>query len=98
MGHLRAMEAATVMTEMAGAEAAMHYHLTANHYPPVPSEMVPVALEAVSLFAAGDPDGRVELPDGITYRDGSTSVAASLVVQSLHLDAFVEVAMEEVTA
>jgi hypothetical protein len=86
------MEAATIMTEMAGPEAAMHYHLTANHFPPVPESMVPVALKAVELAAEGDWDAELFLPDGIVYRDRFTAPVHAIVEQH-HLEAFVEVAL-----
>ena len=31
-------------------DAWLAWHLTANHYPPVPVEFVPAAAEAISLF------------------------------------------------
>lgn len=94
MGNMRAQEAATIMTEMAGLESAMSYHLTVNHYPPVPSEMVPVCITAVELAADDDWDAEVTLPEGITYRDRTTA-PASAIVESHHLDAFVEARREE---
>lgn len=97
MGHLRATEAATTMAEMAGLDAALHYHLTANHYPPIPTEMIPVAKSAIEAAAAGDYERLIELPGGITYKDGSTEVPAYTVIESLHLDAFVQAAREEGT-
>lgn len=101
MGYLRATEAATVMTDMVGLDAALHYHLTANHFPPIPAEMVSVAKAAIEAATDGDYERAIELPGGITYRDGATEVAALAVIESLHLEPFVDAALtpdEEVWA
>lgn len=83
------------MTDMAGIDAALSYHLTANHYPPVPTEMIPVAKSAIAAATIGDYEQLIELPGGVTYKDGSTEVPAYVVIESLHLDAFVQAATEE---
>lgn len=45
---------------------AMHIHLTSNHYPPVPTFMVPVAVAAVEAGQDEDWDRELELPVGCT--------------------------------
>lgn len=94
MGHMRAIDAATTMTDMAGIERAMDYHLRVNHFPPVPSSMVPVCIEAVKVAAdfymyGGENGVEVELPDGVSYR-GRDSAPALAIVDGHHLDPFVE--------
>ena len=44
--------------------AAIHWHLTANHYPPPPAFMVPVAVAAVEAGQDEDWDRDIELPLG----------------------------------
>lgn len=94
MGSRRAVEAATVMTDMVGLTAALHYHLTANHYPPLPVELIPVAAEAIRRAVDGD-DDPIRLPDGVAYRNGATTVTPGEAVTSMHLDAFVWAAGEQ---
>jgi hypothetical protein len=99
MGHMRAIDAATTMTDMAGIERAMSYHLTANHYPPVPESMVPVCIEAVMLAAdiyMDDVDGAVEeieLPEGVSFR-GRETAPISNIIEAHHLDAFIDAEIE----
>jgi hypothetical protein len=45
MGYLETQEMANLMD----LEQGIRWHLRHNHYPPVPNEMVPVAVEAVRL-------------------------------------------------
>lgn len=108
MGNMHAYEAATTMTDMVGLHAALDYHLTSNHYPPVPRSMIPVCIEAISKVADayddyGD-DGvtvrplgytveEVQLPEGVTYLDRDTAPALQ-IVEAHHLDAFVEAELE----
>lgn len=69
--------------------AALTWHLTANHYPPIPEDMVNVALAAIEALEEGDPSRYIALPDGITHRRYSEGVPASEVVDALHLEAFI---------
>lgn len=93
MGHLHAQEAATIMTDMAGLDAALHYHLTANHYPPIPSSMIEPCKQAIELAANDEWDAMVALPDGISYR-GSNEAPVHAMVEQHHLHAFVEASRE----
>jgi len=100
MGHLRAQEAATVMADMAGLDAALNYHLTANHYPPVPVAMIEVAKAAIELavlaYDRDDPslmNEPVSLPDGITTQTGDNTTPVHEVIRGLHLEAFCEAAI-----
>lgn len=98
MGSTRAWEAATIMTDMVGLDHALRYHLQTNHFPPVPEVMIEVAKQAivVGIQSVSDEDPEVlrqmiELPDGVTTGQGETSVSASKVIESFHLDAFIDV-------
>lgn len=62
-------------------DQAVHVHLTANHYPPVPPSFVSVAVKAVELANQGDWDAI--LVDGAP---GTVSDA----IEVWHLWAFVE--------
>lgn len=63
---------------------AVRYHLTANHYPPHPAEMVDVAIEAIE-----NPDQEVEMPEGIEHHTYGKLVPAWVIIESLHLDCFI---------
>ena len=65
------------------------WHLTSNCYPPVPSELHPVAVLAINLCSDGKPNESVSLPTGFTFR-GQTEAPAYDIVDGLHLDLFIE--------
>lgn len=70
-------------------EQALSLHLTNNHYPPVPTSLVPVCIQAIDALNAWEPHTVIRLPEGFGFR-GYSSVEAHEVVSSLHLDAWVE--------
>ena len=63
-------------------------HLAANHYPPVPIEMVPVCLSAIDACNDDDYLREIELPPGVLWRQQKV-VPANAVIDSFHLDAWV---------
>lgn len=69
-------------------ERAVTIHLTANHYPPVPTSMVPVCIEAIENANEGDFSARVDLPKGITWR-GWSGAPTFAIIESYHLGEFV---------
>lgn len=86
MGHLQASE----MSRFLGASyTALHWHLTCNHYPPLPQELVQTAQQAVEAANAGEWDKELHLPPGIALRGQQTATAA-LLVETMHLEAFLE--------
>ena len=85
MGSLQAME----MAEMLEIESAIAWHLQSNHYPPIPTSMVPVCLEAIENAIAGNWLKAVELPAGTSYR-GSTHAPTDAIIEQHHLHAWVE--------
>lgn len=86
MGYASALE----MRDQLERKAALEWHLRFNHYPPVPSIMVDVAEAAIDAGNDDEYDRMIDLPEGVTFRDGSTSIRAGQVVESLHLDAFID--------
>jgi hypothetical protein len=90
MGNLNAAAMAEAVGEgQVGLRPALHWHLTSNHYPPVPASMVDVCVEAIEAVCDGEDDFEVELPEQITYRGRSTA-PASAIVENYHLQFFVE--------
>lgn len=89
MGNVAAMGMAAAIGEgLTSLEHALAWHLTVNHFPPIPRECVATALEAIDRADAGEWSERIELPPGITYRE-QTSAPVSAIVDAWHLDAFV---------
>jgi hypothetical protein len=68
-------------------EQAVTIHLTANHYPAVPTIMVPVCVQAITCADGGAWDDLVTLPDGVSYRD-SNKAPAYAIIEAYHLGAF----------
>lgn len=88
MGWTQAQGMADAVAEGAvSLEVAIEYHLTANHYPPVPRVMIDVCIDAL---AKADPDAEIDLPDGVTHRDGRRSVRAWEIFESFHLYPFLQ--------
>jgi hypothetical protein len=69
-------------------EQAIEWHLTSNHFPPVPKSMVPVCIEAINLANEGEFDKLVGLPEGVGYR-GLTAAPAHAIIEAHHLDGWV---------
>lgn len=71
----------------ASLETALHWHLTSNHFPPLPLSILPAALLVIELANAGEWDTRVDLPEGVTWR-GETTAPVLACVEGWHLNAF----------
>lgn len=80
------MNAAEII-EVVGFEAALRWHLEHNHYPSVPSSMVPSCALAVVLAGDGEWDALVALPDGIFYK-GEDRAPVAAIIEQHHLEAF----------
>ncbi len=89
MGRMRAMEAATTMREMVGMERALEYHLTANHFPPVPTSMIGPSKLAIEALVNDEPDTMIDLPSGVYYKGDTKQAPAHAVVEAHHLEDFV---------
>lgn len=90
MGALQAL--AITETDLS-LEQQLSWHLSGNHYPPIPQVMVSVCIEAIDAVWENDNDRLIPLPkmeDGfqIRWRDGSTEAPAWAVVEHAHLDAW----------
>lgn len=75
-------------------EQQVSWHFSSNCYPPVPQFMVPVAVKAIEQAIADEWDEVLDLPEGVSFRNNS-SVKVYDIIDGLFLQAFVDVAMEE---
>jgi hypothetical protein len=90
MGNLQAQEYAELAwTGETSLRGALSWHLTSNHFPPVPTIMVEPCLEAIDNANAGDWDKLVSLPEGVGYR-GLTVAPTYAMVEQHHLEAFLD--------
>lgn len=69
-------------------ETQIRWHLSSNHYPPVPVGMIAPCVEAIDKANEGDWDGEITLPEGFSWR-GRTEVPAHVLVEEFHLDAWI---------
>ena len=83
MGSLQAQE----MAELADLDTALTWHLRANHYPPVPYEMIAVCKEAIEACNDYDYQRQIELPPQVTWR-GLTTAPAGAIVEAHHLESW----------
>lgn len=100
MGSLQARD----IQNWASLEVSLTWHLTSNHYPPIPTSMVPVCKEAIELAQeyqyTEEQDlltRRLDLPEGIFYKDGKASAPVSAIMEQHHLWDFVK-SLEEIEA
>ena len=78
------------MLNFADEEQALHWHLTANHFPPIHESFIPIAQHvigrATEAVVMEDPsiwEEAVKMPNGKTMTVGS-------IYEGLHLDSFVD--------
>jgi len=83
MGNLQATEMAN--TPELTMEQALTWHLQVNHYPPVPTSMVQVCMEAIDAYWEDALDKEISLPEGISFRGSETAPARDIIIQH-HLD------------
>jgi len=70
--------------------AALGWHLQSNHFPPHPSFMIGVAERAIRKARDGELDAKVRLPKGVEHRRYGRLVPVWAIIESLHLDPFVD--------
>lgn len=72
-------------------EQQLSWHFAGNCYPPVPQQMIPVAVAAINAIAGDEDWGKmIELPEGVSFR-GMSQVSASDVVDQFRLDAWIDI-------
>tara|TARA_B100001059_G_scaffold232579_1_gene270717 strand:- start:80 stop:388 length:309 start_codon:yes stop_codon:yes gene_type:complete len=93
MGYSTAVDMASNTDSL---EDALKMHFRGNCYPPIPSAMVPVGVEAIHNVVEAEIcrdydmlDKPIQLPEGIEFR-GSSTVSSIDAVEKLFLGAFVD--------
>ena len=82
MGSMQAQEfAGAVESGEVSQDAALIWHLQANHFPPIHSDFLPVAKEAIMRAQDGDWEQEILMPNGLTR-------SVSQIVDGMHLDSF----------
>jgi hypothetical protein len=82
MGALRAMD----IVDNFDLERGIELHLTTNHYPAVPIEMVPVCIDAIdAVNSEGDWEKLITLPYGVSWK-GLTQAPAYAIIEAHHLE------------
>ena len=85
MGRLAAED----MAAHATLDVALSWHLTSNHYPPVPTTMIQPCKAAIEAYNEGGYDRIIPLPQGVSWRD-SRGAPAWAIVEGHHLESFIE--------
>jgi hypothetical protein len=89
MGSLHAQEFADMASDgTISIEQSISYHLTSNHFPPVPVSMVSVCIEAIEAVNEGDIHRKINLPAQVFWR-GEAQAPAWSIVEGHHLDAWI---------
>ena len=65
----------------------LSWHLTGNHYPPVPTSMIEPCIQAIEAVREGDHEREVVLPEGVLWR-GREAAPAHAIMSAHHLEAW----------
>ena len=80
---------ATAMAEMSiSLTESVTWQLRNNHFPPTPSEMIPVAVKAVELCRDNQFNKTIETP--FEHREYGWEVPAYVIVEAYHLEPWCE--------
>ena len=69
-------------------EQQIEWHLTTNHYPPVPAIMVQPCIEAIDEANDGNWDSEITLPEGVSWK-GLPYAPVYAMVEQHHLDTWI---------
>lgn len=73
---------------------ALEWHLTANHFPPVPVAMVAVCQRIIETQGKWGYDDCISLPEDVRWR-GESQAPILAIIEEFHLDPFLEQFEEE---
>lgn len=86
MGSNFATELADGTLGQMSLERQIGIHLSANHYPPVPSSMIKPCIEAIDAYWEDDVDREIDL-NGASWR-GNDTAPAWAIIEGHHLEAW----------
>ena len=89
MGYLQSLGFKHEVNDGLSLQIAIKWHLEYNHYPGLPAVLVPACIAAIEAANMGEWDNIVSMPDEVLFR-GSGSAQAFQIIESCHLDAFVD--------
>jgi hypothetical protein len=75
------------MLEATDYDSALRWHLSNNHFPPVPSSMVIPCKNAIQAVIDGMPDKEIQLPGQTSWR-GRDNAPAWAIIEGHHLESF----------
>lgn len=81
MGALSAMD----MADQVDIRTALSWHLTSNHYPPIPTSMIEPCIQAIDACNEGVSNEDIQLPIGVYYK-GRDTAPAWVIAEQHHLD------------
>ena len=76
------------MLEQASEDQALRWHLSSNHFPPLPESLIPVAKRAIQAARRGQWSMKITLPEEFTWKGQSTAPVSACITE-WHLDAFI---------
>lgn len=77
------------MAQQVDLETAVRWHLSANCYPPVPSDMAQICIDAIDAYLDGDSMREIDLPEGTLWR-GKPVAPAYTIVENFRLDGIID--------
>lgn len=86
MGHMHAMEITAM--ENVSLHQKLKWHLTGNHYPPIPLAMIEPAIEAINLCNEGQWDQLVATP--YRHKKYGDESPAWVLIEHMHLNEFLD--------
>lgn len=86
MGRLGADSMKEVADDMGiSLRQQLSWHLTSNHYPPVPTSMIEPCIQAIEAVRWQDDARIINLPEGVLWK-GNDWAPAYAIVQAHHLE------------
>ena len=76
-------------SELLTLEQQLHYHLSSNFYPPIPSSMLKPCLEAIEAYFDEQVEKLIDLPEGVSYR-GEEQATAGAIITGHRLEAWLD--------
>lgn len=90
MGSSQASEFASAVTQgNISLNKALHWHLTSNHYPPLPSGCLALAKEAIDAIEAKEPERLIDVSSIGSHKRYGVMVPAWECVAAWHLWGFI---------